>query len=253
MTRKSSHSIRYRIIRHLREWHRKLGIIAAFFLIFLSVSGIALNHTESLALAKFPIKSTTLLDHYGITAPKDIRFYDNGNISITNDYVWFDGKLLMESDEKVIGGFMLNDMVVLVMPNQISLFTQNAEQIDVLDSLSGLPADIMATYVSNNAVTVKTPTGFYQSDRDLMDWQSIQFIREPIWLEANQVEQSAIEDVSLAYRAQFLTFERIILDAHSGRLFGTVGVLFMDLVALLLILLSLSGVYMWIRHSRSKR
>ena len=102
------------------EWHRKLGIVAAFFLIFLSVSGIALNHTESLVLAKSPIKSTTLLDHYGIFAPKDIRFYDEGNI-------WFDGKLLMESDEKVIGGFVLNEMIALVMPNQLSLFTNNAE------------------------------------------------------------------------------------------------------------------------------
>ena len=176
MAGKSSHSIRYVIIRHLGEWHRKLGIVAAFFLIFLSVSGIALNHTESLALAKFPIKSTTLLDHYGISAPIYIRFYDEGNIAVINDYIWFDGKLLMESDEKVIGGFVLNEMIALVMPNQLSLFTNNAEQIDVLDSLSGLSLDIMPVEVLTDTVTVKIPSGFYQTDGEFMEWQPIQFI-----------------------------------------------------------------------------
>ena len=72
-------------------------------------------------------------------------------------------------------------------------------------------------------------------------------------LKRAQLKSRLKKKASLAYRAQFLTFERIILDAHSGRLFGTFGVIFMDLVAVLLILLSISGVYMWVRHSRSKR
>ena len=49
-----------------------------------------------------------------------------------------------------------------------------------------------------------------------MEWQPIQFIREPTWLEATSVKESVKENASLAYRSQFLTFELIILDAHIG-------------------------------------
>ena len=54
------------------------------------------------------------------------------------------------------------------------------------------------------------------------------------------------------FRSQFLTLERIIVDGHSGRLFGLFGVLLMDLVAVLLILLSVSGVYIWLRKGKKK-
>ncbi len=64
-----------RLIRHLREWHRKLGIMAAFFIIFLSLSGVALNHTTTLSLAHQPISNLWLLDLYGISPPNDVRIY----------------------------------------------------------------------------------------------------------------------------------------------------------------------------------
>mgnify|MGYP006981145103 CR=1 FL=1 len=76
---------------------------------------------------------------------------------------------------------------------------------------------------------------------------------EPNWITPIKASEKTTENVELVYRSQFLTLERIILDAHSGRIFGLFGVLFMDAVAILLILLSLSGVYIWIRYARAKR
>ena len=68
-------STHFKFSRHLRKWHRKLGIVAAFFLIFLSISGIALNHTEEFSLGHIPVSSSLLLDHYGIQAPKQVHHY----------------------------------------------------------------------------------------------------------------------------------------------------------------------------------
>ncbi len=50
------------------------------------------------------------------------------------------------------------------------------------------------------------------------------------------------------YRGNGLPLERIILDLHSGRMFGTFGEYVMDIVALLFIFLALSGGWMWCRH-----
>jgi len=48
-------------------------------------------------------------------------------------------------------------------------------------------------------------------------------------------------------------WERFILEAHSGRLFGRYGVLIVDLAALATILLALSGCYVYWSHNRRRR
>lgn len=260
---KSSKSLHNRLIRHLREWHRKLGIIAAFFIIFLSISGVALNHTTSLSLAHKPIHNTWLLDHYGIAPPADIRFYQQSSLQITNNLVWLKGKLLLESEADIIsvGAMLLNissdtliNVFVIASKTHLYIFDDQGELIDQLGVETGVPEGIEALNIENNIVTLKSSSGYYQSDGDFMYWQAISPLVEPSWiLPQADVSLDKTQQASLAYRSQFLTLERIILDAHSGRILGLAGVLFMDAVAILLILLSLSGVYIWIRYAKNKR
>lgn len=257
-----SKSLHSRLIRHLREWHRKLGIIAAFFIIFLSISGVALNHTTTLSLAHQAIKNTWLLDHYGIASPNDIRFYQHNthSIQVTNNHLWLNEKLLLESADTVIAATLIasaekpNIQLVLVASrDHIYLFNQQGDLIDQIDEALGLPQNIEALSVEGQNIVIRTPSGYHQSTTDFLQWQAVNFIVEPNWIKPTKVSAKAAAKAALAYRSQFLTLERIILDAHSGRILGLFGVLFMDAVAILLILLSISGVYMWIRHARAKR
>lgn len=259
---KSSKSLHNSLIRHLRDWHRKLGIIAAFFIIFLSLSGVALNHTTTLSLAHKPISSLWLLDHYGIAPPNDIRFYQHSSLQVTNNLVWLNGKLLLESSADIISAGIMSAKVssdimvnVFVIASQSHLYIYNnqGEMLDQLGVEAGIPEGIEALSIDNDRVIVKTPSGYYQSDSDFFDWQVISPVIEPLWIKAQSVSLPQEQQAALAYRSQFLTLERIILDAHSGRIFGLFGVLFMDAVAILLILLSLSGVYIWLRYARAKR
>lgn len=259
---KSSKSLHNRLIRHLREWHRKLGIIAAFFIIFLSITGVALNHTTTLSLAQKPIRSLWLLDHYGIAPPNDIRFYQASSLQVTNNLVWFEGKLLLESSANIVSAGVISANVssdaiveVLIIASQTHLYLYNhqGEMLDQLGLESGIPEGIEALSIDNDRVIVKTSSGYYQSDSNLLDWQVISPLIAPLWITAQSVSLQEEQEAALAYRSQFLTLERIILDAHSGRVLGLFGVLFMDAVAILLILLSLSGVYIWVRYARAKR
>lgn len=259
---KPSKSLQNRLIRHLREWHRKLGIIAAFFIIFLSISGVALNHTTTLSLAHLPIKSTLLLDHYGIAEPKDIRFYQQNLLRVTNNLVWLDDKLLLESLADIVGAGAMSvrissdsavDVFVIASKTHLYIYNMQGEMVDQLGVEAGIPEDIEALSIEENIIIVKTASGYYQSDSDFFDWQAISTLVEPLWIKAELVSIQKEKQAALAYRSQFLTLERIILDAHSGRILGLAGVLFMDAVAILLILLSLSGIYIWVRYARAKR
>jgi len=258
--KKPSKSLHSRLIRHLREWHRKLGIIAAFFIIFLSVSGVALNHTTTLSLAHQPISNTWLLDHYGIAPPKDVRFYQQGSLTVTNSLLWFDTKLLLESDSDIIATAFIPSaqnsdlkIILTIASNQVYLSNQQGDLIDKLGVELGVPENINAVSIEGSNVIVRTTAGYFQTNTDFLNWQKINFAIEPSWITANNVSAKATTNAEIAYRSQFLTLERIILDAHSGRILGLFGVLFMDAVAILLILLSLSGVYIWIRYARAKR
>lgn len=259
---KSSKSLHNRLIRHLREWHRKLGIIAAFFIIFLSITGVALNHTTTLSLAHKPISNIWLLDHYGIAPPNDIRFYQQSSLRVTDNLVWLEGKLLLESAADIVSGGVMSakvssdtlvDVFVIASQTHLYIYNNQGEMLDQLGVEAGIPEGIEALSIDNDKVIVKTSSGYYQSDSDFFYWQAISPLIEPVWIRAQSISLQQEQQASLAYRSQFLTLERIILDAHSGRILGLLGVLFMDAVAILLILLSLSGVYIWIRYARSKR
>lgn len=262
----NSKSLHSRLIRHLREWHRKLGIIAAFFIIFLSLSGVALNHTTLLALAHQAITNTWLLDHYGIAPPSDVRFYQQNaqqvskNLQVTNNLLWLNDTLVLESASELVAATLISstqystDQIILaVSSNQLTLFNQQGDLIDQLGEALGVPQNINALSVNQHDVIVKTATGYFQTNTDFLTWKKVTFVIEPNWITPIEVSDTLTAKAELAYRSQFLSLERIILDAHSGRIFGLFGVLFMDGVAILLILLSLSGVYIWVRYARAKR
>ncbi|MFT5297722.1 MAG: hypothetical protein ACI9YH_003761 [Colwellia sp.] len=251
--KKSTRSISYRIIRHLREWHRKLGIFSALFIIFLSISGIALNHTTLLSLSEQSISNPLLLNHYGIKPPSDIRFYQQKEWLVTEQFVWLDEQLVYESDEPIISISKFQTYRLLATTMQLVIFTDKGELVDKLDSSSDLPVPIQAMNVIENNIVLKTPNGYYQGDSDFFDWQTINTLVEPKWITSEAGTSSELAAASTQYQSQFLNWERVILDAHSGRIFGDYGVILMDLVAFMLILLSISGIYMWIKYSKKKR
>jgi len=250
---KSSKTWHISLIQHLRAWHRKLGIIAAFFLIFLSLSGIALNHTELLSLSHQKVSTSWLQDHYGIKAPNKIDFYQNNQLVVTNELVWLKDRLLVEASESVISVARFQHFIVVATEQMLFLFTPEGELVDKLGSTSGLPNNISAMHIDSATIILNTDSGYYQSDSELFDWQPISTIAEPKWISQNQ---ATTEERLLAisqYKSHFLTWERIIVDTHSGRFFGRFGVLVMDVVAILLILLSVSGLYIWLRYAKGKR
>ena len=251
--KKSTPSIGQHIIRQLREWHRQLGIFTALFLIFLAVSGIALNHTTLLSLSHQSITSPILLNHYGIKPPSDIRFYQGKEWLVTDEFVWLGDKLIFESDEPVISVSKFKNYRLLATTKQLVIFTDKGELVDKLDSSSDLPVPIQAVSISELNILLKTPNGYYQGDSDFFDWQKIETIIEPSWIIAEPATQFESTLASTLYQSQFLSWERVILDAHSGRIFGDYGVILMDIVALMLILLSVSGIYMWLKHNKKKR
>ncbi|MBQ13009.1 MAG: hypothetical protein CMQ17_01195, partial [Gammaproteobacteria bacterium] len=50
------------------------------------------------------------------------------------------------------------------------------------------------------------------------------------------------------YRSTLLSVERLVLDLHSGRIFGAAGALLVDIMAVLFMLMAATGVWIWLRR-----
>ncbi len=249
---KKKKSFYQRLIRHLREWHRKLGIITAVFIIFLAATGIMINHANDFSLDTLSVKTPWLLNYYGIKAPNEVRFYANKKIIITDNFVWLGNKLLIESSKPVVSAAKFEQFYLIVSRDQISLYTQQGELVDQLDSASGVPSNITEIAIDNQHLLVKTTSNIIQTDSNFLSWQTVKN-NNIHWLTADNANQVEKQSAMLQFKSQFLSWEQVLLDAHSGRIFSKAGVFLSDIIAVLLILLSLSGIYIWLRYANNKR
>ena len=71
------------------------------------------------------------------------------------------------------------------------------------------------------------------------------------WTERYSLDEDEYEQLLVAYRGNGLKLERVILDLHSGRIFGDYGVYLMDAAAIALLWLSFSGLWVW--NSRRRK
>ena len=59
------------------------------------------------------------------------------------------------------------------------------------------------------------------------------------------------QNILRQYRGHGLSLERLLLDFHSGRIFGPAGVVIYDLLALVLGFLAISGLVLFLRGRRN--
>lgn len=236
--------------------HRYLGLLAALFVVLLAITGIMLNHTETLRLNERAIYSDKILEWYGINTDIPEKGYRVGEhwISHKIQSVFFDADSLEGSLTVLTGAVNKNDLIIISGAEKVMLLTQTGELVDVFDQANGLPDGkiLRLGFSEMQQVILETEKGIFAAGSDFIAWQDT---------EADNIkwsQQLALPEVLKAsmkknWRGEGITLERLTLDLHSGRLFGRkAGVLLMDLAAIIMILLVLSGVWMWFVRWRKR-
>ena len=86
----------------------------------------------------------------------------------------------------------------------------------------------------------------------MMDWDVI--INEDIeWSQNITLDNAQKENLRQAFRGKGLNMERVVLDLHSGRFFGSYGIYVMDAAALALLWLSFSGIWVWWSRTQKQK
>ncbi len=234
--------------RTLRLWHRRIGLTAALFVVLLSVTGLLLNHASSLNLDNVKIENSWILDWYGIAGVDETaRSFDVGDTIISSAGGWLFVKEapLVGGASGLVGAVAPGELIVLAMPRELVLITREGELVErFLPVVFG--ADINALGTSGERLFVRAGETLFAADREAAVWTPVGAPEQPVsWSSSMAVPADLIPAMNAHLRGEGLPLYRIVLDIHSGNFFGVLGVLVMDGAAILLLVLSLTGIWIW--------
>ena len=233
----------------LRRWHGRFGIAAAIFFLFLAITGIALNHTAKLQLAAYRIHASWLTRWYGFKVELPTQaFAEKGALLVCANGVWLlNDKVIAENVPQSLGMVESNRILYIATRENLYIYSTDGLLVEKVSGAS-LPAlPIRAIGAAQSRLMLQTTSVVYASTAGL-DWQSAS-PRGVRWSHAVAIASS--EQSRIAERlVPGISAETLLLDVHSGRIFGSYGPVVVDIVALILVVLGVSGVAVFCRSRR---
>ncbi len=239
-------------------WHRRIGLFALVLVVILAITGIMLNHTEKLNLDNTFINNSLLLGWYGIEPedePVSFRIKNSTQdhiISAWQKQLFFDNTAIINLEQMMHGAIAAEQFIVVALENEIILLSYEGELIERISTgISFGNIQRLGKKYKRPVIETSGPL-YYIADEHILDWDVI--INEGVeWTEEYTLNNKEREQLLIAYRGNGLKLERVILDLHSGRIFGHYGIYLMDAAAIALLWLSLSGLWVWSSRRRKMR
>ncbi len=231
----------------LLRWHRRIGLTSALFVILLVLTGIPLHHATQLGLTDAQVEQNWLLESYGIEPPAEfLSFSVNGQvITQVEDALYFNQQFILDKQHALIGVVATESIWVAVTRHDLLLMSSEAELIDQIPlstRIDGVASDNSRVYISDGA-------HFYQLNDSLDGIQKVEVEHQSLqWVKPSTPDDQLQLAIANDFRSRSLNWERVLLDLHSGRLFGSLGPWIMDIAALLFLLMAVTGVWIWSRR-----
>jgi len=245
--------------RRLREklgslylWHRYAGLIAALLAAWLAVTGMLLNHTEDLRLSHSFVEQRWLLDLYGIKAPRDLRGENIGGHWLTQsaDRIYVDDDFV--GSGRAAGAALTEFGFVVAFRDRLQLYTTDAVLVEDLP-FTATSAPLTGIASHPDGVLVIAGQERFIADPGLLAFKRVEADVQAPQRRLKPLPESLAEQISRDVLQHSLNWERVLLDLHAGRLFGTAGRWLADIAGALLLLLALSGIVIWAQRARARR
>ncbi len=145
----------------------------------------------------------------------------------------------------MIGAILIDDLIIVAFTQSILALNHQNKLVEALGSESGVPRNIAKIGKNkDNEIIVLTPEFKYKSDKDLMAWQQTD-VSDIEWSVQKKIPNALYEEIKNIYWGEGLPLERVILDLHSGRFFGKLGVYIWDAAGVIILALALSGIVLF--------
>ena len=250
-----------------RKWHRRIGFSAAAFLINIAVTGVLLNHSDDLKLQDKYVESSWLVNWYGIESPEKTKCYSVGSENKTfcqlGEKLFLNSSLLHANSNELIGALQLQEFIFLATVDQIFIYTQTMDLVEIIDENTGLPKPIstISIFRENTGLTstfnklsivVESHDTFWTMNVENLEWQELDSY-SPETIDPVEISTDAEEAIKKVYLEQELSYLKVIQDLHSGRVLSVPGKLMTDIVAVIIIILAFSGFFAWQKRNKTTK
>lgn len=243
----------------LRQWHKRAGLFAFIFMGWLGISGFLINQSADWGYDTTRVNWSWLMSLYGLRPePPRSGFYAGDHwLASTPEHTLLDGEPLPDTLEHLVGMAMNGDeaapMLFVAAPDKLLLYGETDRQR--IDELSGflLPIETIRRIghvPSSGAVVVQDLDAY--STLDGLEWTKLSEGARVEWSNASSLTDEQ-RQAAVPYARPSVSLEHILVDAHSGRLFGRFGAYVINAVGIAAVLLSVTGVWMMWRTSRRRR
>lgn len=241
---------RARLIHSVYSWHRWLGLSVLLWVLLFAISGLLIEAAPALKLDRSHIQNSWILDRYGVKAPRAVEQWALGEhqLDVWDQGVSIGGQWLPQFSNATSIAGLANPQHTLAIATKktLQLYSYGGEFIDSLPSPQGQIRKVGLSDKSELAVV--TDGGLFIASQDLLSWRGGD-------QESIRWSQRHLDRATVAPRAKHdISWERFLLDIHSGAFFGSIGRWLSRLAAVVMILLALSGFYTWFtRFARKPR
>lgn len=225
-----------------------IGVLA-FLLLSHVLTGIAANHASLFKLDQRYISWDWLMSHYGIgeAEPDAVFLVDNKILSQFETQLFVDDKPVTHIHRPLVGGITLEDLMVLATDNALVLLTRDGEFVERMGAEAGVPAPIQNIGVYHGEPVVQARNGMWRSNFMLDKWEPIS-LQGVSWSKSHPLPDSVATDLKQFFYGQGVSVEQLLIDIHNGRILGSFGIWLIDILGILLIILSFTGLWMWGRR-----
>lgn len=249
-------------MRRLRRLHRYIGALAALFTLWLAVSGLLLQHGPDLALHQRFVTQPWVLAWYGVRVDEQVRGYRlRMNSGTAIDVVQLDDRIfvgrarLPVEDALLRGAIVEGDDIIVALADALLRVSppaaeggagSEAQVLDRAGGVEGVPTPL--TRIGRDgagSIVVDTPTGRSTISADFLELSP--HAGTGVRWSTSAALPAPDDATAAAYLDGLISYERLLADLHTGRLGGSLGPWVIDASAVALIVLALSGLWLFAR------
>ncbi len=222
-------------------------------LIFLSITGIFLNHSPAAGLSKRTLNSEWLLGWYGFETVA-LSGFKVGKQWINHPgdrELYIDGQPVAACAPPLLNAARTDSFLIALCKDELVILSFYGELVEKINTLSGLPEHTTNLKYLNNTLFIQSHNKIMSLDPDTLEIKPSQLTIES-WPLPSSLPSTIVEELKQGSQLPGISLETVILDLHSGRFFGDAGVLFVDFMGLLTVFLAMTGFYTWFARRRRK-
>jgi hypothetical protein len=248
-------------MRRLRRLHRLVGVTAALFTLWLAVSGILLQHAPGLGLHERFVTHPAILAWYGVGIEDDVHGYRAGtHVVVQLDERIFVGRHRLALEDAALRGAIAdgNDLIVALADGVLRVDAAG-RILDRAGELEGVPTSIERIgRAADGQIVIAAAGGLSSLSPDFLEVAAYPASTGPA-TEAPDAAGARVQwsvhgalptpddATAAAYLDGVISIERLLADLHTGRLGGDIGPWLVDASAVALIVLALSGLWLFAR------